>query len=73
MEVKEKATAKTTANENDTAKIQILSELAKPTRLPIDGLNTRVQEIITTEAKALNCPTEFIIAPPTPTIAACML
>ena len=62
MEEKEKATAKTTANENDTAKIQKLSELATSAlRLPIDGLNTRVQEIITTEAKALNCPTEFIM------------
>lgn len=29
-------------------------------RLPIDGLPYKVQEIITTYAKALNCPTEFV-------------
>ena len=30
------------------------------TRLPIDGLPYKVQNIITTYAKALNCPTEFV-------------
>lgn len=29
-------------------------------RLPIDGLPYQVQQIITTYAKALNCPTEFV-------------
>lgn len=29
-------------------------------RLPIDGLPYKVQQIITTYAKALNCPTEFV-------------
>ena len=30
------------------------------TRLPVDGLPYKVQNIITTYAKALNCPTEFV-------------
>ena len=29
-------------------------------RLPIDGLPYKVQDIVTTYAKALNCPTEFV-------------
>ena len=29
-------------------------------RLPIEGLPYKVQDIITTYAKAMNCPTEFV-------------
>ena len=62
MEKKEKATE--AANPlKDTAKIQKLSELAKPAlRLPLDGLPTRAQGIINTFAMALDCPPEYIMA-----------
>ncbi len=34
---------------------------AEPPRLPIEGLPYQVQNIVTTYAKALNCPVEFVV------------
>lgn len=62
MEQKLKATAETTANENDTAKVQKLWELAKPAlRLYLDGLDTQAQGIFNTSAAALDCPVVYIM------------